>query len=190
MKKLSLTLLLFSFIFGSFVAIADNDKNQANHDINIGISKHALVGLSSSGPIELSPAAPTEAGMGLDFNASSATDNSLWLNYSSITGRAGNTIDVAMAAPTLPKGVGIELVVAKDAGKGKGKVGEVAMETVTLGPHPKIFIKNIKNGYTGKGEGAGHQLTYRLTMDGSSENYEALTTGAYTVRVTYTITSF
>lgn len=192
MKNLSL-ILASVLVFGvSMSAMADDhgsSQSNAKHDIKVGISSHSLVGVSSASTITLEPAAPKVAGEGLDFSASSASDNSVWLNYSSILkGKSSNSISVSMDGDELPKGVDIELVAAEDAGKGKGEVGKTNKKTVVLSDKSQELVSGIKNCYTGTGSGSGHQLTYALKMDKEGDNYKELTSGDFTTTITYTIT--
>ena len=193
MKKLT-AILSFAFILGlSLSAIAkpipNNSNNKtAKHNITVSIPSHALVGLSSTSGITLEPAAPTTAGNGLDFSASSASDNSLWLNYSSIIkGFKSNTISVNMTGDNLPNGVTIKVQAGKDSGKGKGKTGNSKSEALELSTVSKTFISDIGNCYTGTGSNAGHQLTYSLELD-KNASYKELTSGDFSTTVVYTIT--
>ena len=192
MKNLAL-ILASVLVFGvSMSAMADDDGNSqsnAKHDIKVGISSHSLVGVSSASTITLEPAAPEVAGAGLDFSASSASDNSVWLNYSSILkGESSNSISVSMDGDDLPKGVDIELVAAEYAGKGKGEVGKTSKKTIVLSNKSQPVVSEIKNCYTGTGSGSGHQLTYALKMNNEGDNYKELTSGDFTTTITYTIT--
>jgi hypothetical protein len=189
MKKFTLSIALFSIFVGSFNAQAANDDKKASHNITVGIESHALVGLSSEDAITLQPAAPDVAGDGLDFSAGSTTNSSIWLNYSSIISKSSNSISVSMIGDDLPNGVTIELLAADDAKKGKGKVGTSTGKGIELEEgKDKVIISDIKNGYTGTGINAGHQLTYTLKMDDTGDNYADLTAKDFTTTITYTIT--
>ena len=192
MKNLALALaavLVFGVSMSAMAGDNGNSQSNAKHDIKVGISAHSLVGVSSASTITLEPAAPKVAGEGLDFSAASASDNSVWLNYSSILkGKSSNSISVSMDGDELPKGVDIELVAAEDAGKGKGEVGKTNKKTVVLSDKSQELVSGIKNCYTGTGSGSGHQLTYALKMNNESDNYKELTSGDFTTTITYTIT--
>lgn len=189
MKKVSLkviTVLALSVLtVNSFTAVA---AKEAKHDVKVSINAHSLVGISSSKPIELKPEAPVEAGDGLNFDTESSVNNTIWLNYSSIVSNSANSISVSMDGDALPSGVTIELVAGSDAGKGMGTVGQSSKEAVVLDITAQTLISEIKNCYTGKGDGAGHQLTYSLKMKPTTENYTALTSGSYNTTILYTIT--
>jgi len=185
MKKLSLlTVLIF------FITVFANAQDNNAHGILVKIPSYSLVGLSSTDGITLSPGVPGTAGEGLDFGASSASDNSIWLNYSSILNdnSSSNSISVAMSGATLPAGVTIELAVAPRSGSGKGHLGTEVENPITLATESHDVVTDIKNGYTGSGANNGHQLTYTLKMDNTDENYSALTSDDYSVTITYTIT--
>ncbi|QIA09788.1 hypothetical protein [Draconibacterium halophilum] len=188
MKKLSLTLAALFLVFGTLTVNA-KDKDKAEHNIKVGIPSYSLVGISSDATIALMPAAPETAGQGLDFDVESASDNSVWLNYSSIIKSSANSISVSMKGDNLPNGVTIELVAAEDAGKGKGDIGKTEKKTIVLSGDSQPVVTNIKNCYTGTGSSSGHQLTYTLKMDETSENYKALTAKDFDTTITYTITS-
>jgi len=183
MKKLSLvTVLIF------FLAVFANAQN--SHSIKVGIPSYSLVGLSSTSTITLEPAAPTTAGDGLDFSASSTSNSDIWLNYSSIMNdnSQSNIVSVSMTGESLPAGVTIELVAAAHAGNGKGHLGSVSSDPIVLGADAQEVVTDIKNCYTGTGNSNGHQLTYTLKMNETSENYSSLTSGEFDVIITYTIT--
>ena len=132
MKKLSL-ILASVLLFGMSITVSAKEKegssetSTANHDIKVEIPAYSLVGISSTTAITLKPGVPTQAGDGLDFSATSTTDNSIWLNYSSIlNSNTKNSIAVEMTGDELPTGVSIELEAAEDAGNGDGEVGTSA----------------------------------------------------------------
>ena len=97
MKKLSI-ILASILVFGVTIsAMAENNQSTAKHDIKVGIPSYSLVGVSSASSITLEPGLPGVAGEGLNFSASSASDESVWLNYSSIlSGHTSNSISVSM----------------------------------------------------------------------------------------------
>lgn len=185
MKKLSLVSVLIFFF-----AVVVNAQNSNSHGIKVGIPFYSLVGVSSTSTITLEPAAPTVAGEALDFTAGSATDNSVWLNYSSIlkNKNQSNSISVSMDGDVLPTGVTIELVASEDAGNGNGSVGTTNSNVIVLKSQAQEVVGGIGNCYTGVGSGSGHQLKYSLKMDANSANYSALTSGDYNTTITYTIT--
>jgi hypothetical protein len=189
MKKVTLkviTVLALSVLTAN--TFAATTGKVAKHDVKVSINAHSLVGISSTNQIELNPVAPLVAGEGLNFDTEPSSNSSIWLNYSSIIDESYNSISVSMDGDKLPEGVTIEVVAGNDAGKGMGEVGQSSNEPVVLDKKAQTLISEIKNCYTGKGDGAGHQLTYSLKMKQTTENYKALTSGSYTATVLYTIT--
>lgn len=189
MKKVTLkviTVLALSVLTAN--TFAATTGKEAKHDVKVSINAHSLVGISSAKPLELKPEAPLVAGDGLNFNTESSTNNTIWLNYSSIVENSANIISVSMDGDELPEGVTIEVVAGSDAGKGMGTVGQSSTEAIVLNLNAQTLISEIKNCYTGKGDGAGHQLTYSLKMKPSTENYTALTSGSFNTTILYTIT--
>ena len=191
MKKVTfkvITVLALSVLTAN--TFAADLKKEAKHDVQVTIKEHSLVGLSSEQQIELQPEAPEFAGEGLNFNTTSSTNSSIWLNYSSIIDESANSISVSMDGDILPLGVTIELAAGSDAGKGMGEVGQSATGTVAivLSDVGQTLISEINNCYTGTGDGAGHQLTYSLKMNQTTDNYKALTSDSFTTTILYTIT--
>ncbi|MCK3685534.1 hypothetical protein [Maribellus sp. YY47] len=186
MKKLSLVSVLIFFL-----AVALNAQTNVSHNITVTIPSYAMVGLSSTGDITLAPTAPENAGEALDF--SSATNNTKYLQYSSIlnNGSSSNTISVSMTenGTSLPAGVTIELETAKNSVGGKGNRGTGVDTPVVLSTtEGKEIVTGIKNGYTGTGA-SGHLLTYSLKMTDTDASYSALTSDNFSVTITYTITA-
>lgn len=190
MKKLSLIIASFVIVSGmSKVAIAqdNNDTNEASHGVNITIPTVALVDVEDADgeatTINLSPdVSALEAGEAIDF--STANDNSLWLNYTSIVG-SGQTRNVtASISGTMPSGVSLKLQ-ASGVSTGNGTLGSSAGQ-ITLSETGQNVVAGIGSAYTESGVNNGHQLTYSLDMD--VESYENLVADEYNVTVTYTIT--
>lgn len=189
MKKVTLkviTVLAISVLTAN--TFAADLKKEAEHEVKVSIKAHSLVGISSTNQIELQPGAPVEAGEGLNFDAASSNNSSIWLNYSSIIDELANSISVSMDGDVLPQGVTIELVAGNDASEGMGEVGQSSNVPVVLKNEAQTLISGIKNCYTGTGAGAGHQLTYSLKMEQTTENYKVLTSDSFTTTILYTIT--
>lgn len=196
MKNLSLALILIFGISLSFNAAGQGEvrgservverggnKDEAKHSLNIEIGAHALVGLSSTNLITLKPVAPTKAGEGLDF--SDASDESIYLQYSSIKATKENKITVSMTNH-LPDGVSV-LLEAGSAQGGKGQLGSSNNSKLTLTDSDQDLISGIGSCYTGTGSTDGHKLKYTLIMSDDA-SYEDLTSKTYANDVTYTIT--
>ena len=196
MKKSVLTIAAALFISGLTFGADYNDTKKASHDVSITIPTVALVDVEGNGgneatSINLTPSVTNlEAGSAVDF--SSVSDNSLWLNYTSIVEEEGhnNTSerDITVEIDNenkLPKGVSL-LLSAGSVTTGNGKRGQAASGTITLEKTPKKLVTSIGSCYTESGSQKGHQLTYKLSMDNSK--YADLVAKAYEVEVTFTIT--
>ncbi len=185
MRKLSIAILIASLGL-STVAFAQDD-NDATHDIVIAIPEVALLDIEGGASINLGGTIPTEAGDPVTFGSS---DNSLWINYSSIIGsstESSRTVSVAVSAGTLPGGLDLKVQAAADAGNGDGSVGTAAGSALTLSGTGQNIITTIGSCYTGDGASNGHQLTYTLDL-ASGGNYSDLDFDeATTVTVTYTL---
>ena len=180
-KKISLIALAFAALFVSNSSFAQ-DGLTASHAISYSVPKVALVDVEGGSSISLSLVAPTEAGLGMDMSAS---NSSLWLNYSSTTASAAtNTVSVKTDV-TLP-GVALKVLAGSDAGAGDGTVGTPS-SIVTLSTSDQTLISAIGTCYTGSGTSAGHNLTYSLATTGYSLIKYTATPASVTV--TYTITN-
>lgn len=189
MKKLSVIIatVLFSFGVANAVVKSDGDSKEATHTVGITIPTVALVDVEADGTkgttINLTPdVSELEAGEAVNF--SSATDNNLWLNYTSIVENNKKRNITAAISTELHSGVSLKLL-AGSISSGKGSVGESAGE-ITLTKTAQNLVTAIGSCYTETGNGKGHQLTYTLDMD--NEKYSDLKAENYEITVTYTIT--
>jgi len=197
MKKL--VSIIAALIFTTGLTMAQNDTNEASHRVGITIPTVALVDVEGANgeasSITLSPSVSgLEAGEAVNF--SSATDNSLWLNYTSIVnsgsgnGHNPNTntrsISAKISNGSLPGGVNLLLTVGSIS-TGNGTKGHSSASNKALTTSAQDVVTGIGTCYTESGENKGHQLTYSLDMDNG--NYQALTAGSYEVTVQYTISS-
>lgn len=191
MKKLGF-LLLFATFFTTGVnfIMAQNDDN---HDILLTVPEVALLDIETTGgstTISLGPSAPSEAGDPLNFSA--ATNNSLWINYSSITnsanGETSRTVSTEVTSGSIPSGMTLDLVVgdATTTNSG-GTLGTVINggTPYTFGSGAQTIINNIGSCYTGSPANNGHQLTYSLAMDAG--NYADLDASTSSITITYTL---
>ncbi|MCE4566125.1 hypothetical protein INQ51_17530 [Maribellus sp. CM-23] len=192
MKKLSLVSVLIFF----FAVVVNAQSESSNHNIQVKIPSFSFVGVSDAGQgIVLEPKAPSIAGGALDFTASSASDDSKWLNYSSIlkkgNGSKSNSISAALTGDVdllSASGLEIVLTVSEDAGKGKGNTGAaVSSSPIVLDRTSKDVVTGIGNCYTGTGATSGRQLTYSLNLN-DPDQYGKLISNDYYLTVTYTIT--
>ena len=200
MKKLVLTIAAFLFVTGVTMA-QDGDNGVASHEVGINVPTIALVDVENANGeasnISLEPdVSSLEAGSAVNF--STATDNSLWLNYTSIVEGSSNngngnnnntriiTARISEGATQLPAGLHL-LLSAGGASTGNGERGQSVADKLELTGSPQDVITGIGSCYTETGENKGHQLTYTLDMDNS--NYQTLAAKTYTVTVQYTISN-
>jgi hypothetical protein len=167
------------------------DNNKDAHDITITIHEVALLDIEPSGSntITIGPAAPIEAGEPIDFT--SATNNTLWMNYSSIIGSStepSRDVTVAITNGTVPGGMALTVVAAADAGNGAGTVG-IPTAAVTLSATAQNIVTGVKSCYTGTGTSNGHNLTYTLSLTAPADYGDLDFDDATTLTVTYTISN-
>jgi hypothetical protein len=188
---IKLTLALLTLVVFSNQSLLAQDTNTDAHDVTINIPEVALLDIepAASTAITLAPAAPTEAGDPIDF--SGATDNSLWINYSSIVGSTTEPtrkVTVAITSGTVPGGMLLKVQAGADAGNGDGTVGSAAGQ-LTLSGSAQDLVTGIGSCYTNTPENNGHQLTYVLELDGTGGSYANLDfDDATTLTITYTLT--
>lgn len=149
---------------------------------NIGVSLPpvALLDIENSGAINLSFAAPSEAGSPLINNSS---NNSAWLNFTSALGvGASRNVSVQIISG---RGSGYEIVLQPQAysGAGAGQLGSRNL-SVNLSNMSQKVIDNIGGAFTGNGLGNGYNLRYSLAIT----NYGALRKENSTFIITYTLT--
>ncbi len=188
MKHFSILLALFVCVLITNNNMYSQDNSSNAHIVNVSIPEVFIVDIepSNATTISLAPTAPTEAGLGLDF--SGATNNSLWLNYSSIVENATTTrkVTVQITSGSVPSGVDLKVAAASAVG-GTGTVGTPA-GTITLTSAAQDFVTGIGSCYTGDGTSKGHNLTYSFALQTGNYNkvYSISTTP---ITVTYTITN-
>jgi len=185
-----LKFILFVAMLGGIAGMSyGQDDNNDAHNITITIPEVALLDIEPSGSntITMGPTAPTEAGDPLDFSAS--TNNTLWMNYSSIIGSTtepSRDVTVAITTGTVPGGMTLKVVAANDAGNGAGNVGTPTSE-VTLSSTAQNIVTGVKSCYTGDGTNNGHQLTYTLSLTAPANYGDLDFDDATTLTVTYTL---
>lgn len=190
MKKLSIFIVNLVLVFGlSTAAFAEGDSDEASHIINFEIPTSALIDIEGEGGntnITLTPTAPTEAGLGYDF--STATDNSLWLNYSSIVekGQKRKITATLNDGNKLPTGLTLSVLAADATNDGNGDKGRSTGSAVELNNKAKKIITGIGSCYTGDGVSKGSNLTYSLKFN--DNKYKNLVAENHNLTVTYTIT--
>jgi len=167
------------------------DKADDSHTVAISIPEVAILDLEAKGgtTVSLSVEAPTEAGEAVDF--SNATDNNVWINYSSIVGKSETSRVVAakISENSVPDGMLLKVTAAKDAGNGDGTMGVSAGE-VTLSSTDQKVITGIGSSYTADGAGNGHNLEYALELDPTAGSYSKIDFDQdVKLTITYTISN-
>ena len=176
-----------ALILTSAINVFAQDSDHGAHSVSINIPQVALLDLEGGSSITLAPTAPTEAGDALSF--ASATDNSIWVNYSSIIASGKTrTVNAAITSGTVPTGLLLKVTAGSYAGSGKGTLGTAGSQ-VTLSTTAQNIITGIGSCYTGNGASNGHNLTYTLEL-GSTDNYNQLVQANTSITVTYTITEY
>ncbi|SDQ86607.1 hypothetical protein SAMN05421664_2896 [Chryseobacterium soldanellicola] len=187
MKNLKLTLALSLVTFG--IAANAQDTNTDNHTIGITIPEVALVDIepAASKNITLGFTAPTEAGLPI---TPTGTNNTLWLNYSSIKSVTDATRNVSVRLNALIPGIDIRVTAATATGAGGGTLGTPSAQ-LTLSAADQTIISGIGSAYTGDGANNGHNLTYALAPGSGAGTIAAYAdlqaTTAAVATVTYTI---
>lgn len=166
-KGVCLLLLLcglsIGFANGQSIVISD-ENNTSEHQINIQIPAVSLVAVRglSGNSITLSPQAPFEAGG--DFSTLTASDSSLWLNYSNIR-LSGlhpyRQVYVRVASGSIPSGFAVTLNASPSNGSNAVTQGTPVGE-IQLSTNDVKLIGQIPTSYTGFGVGNGHRLTYSI----------------------------
>ena len=126
MKRKLFALATLGVVF-AFTAQAQDDADDA-HTVAISIPEVAILDLEGSTSVSLAVEAPTEAGASVDF--SNATNNAVWINYSSIVGTSetSRTVSAKISNSLVPSGMLLKVTAASDAGSGDGTVGTAAAQ--------------------------------------------------------------
>lgn len=185
--KFMITVMVIGAI-SSTTLLAQDDTDDV-HNVTITVPLVALLDIAPAGStITLGATAPTEAGLPLDF--SGATDNSLWLNYSSIINTGvvdSRRVTAAITSGTVPGGMVLKVTAGAAAGSGDGTLGGTA-GVVTLDGTAQNVVTAIGSCYTGDGTTNGHQLTYALELDAGGNYADLDINDATTLEITYTLT--
>ncbi len=185
MNKLR-TILTIKALLLCFILYGQGNS-QFSHGLSIRVPKIISLNIEPNGAaVTLNALAPIEAGDPLDL---SDTDNSLWLNYSTIAGNGPNSKRSVLVSAdgTLPVGllVRVQALPIKSNGNGQpGTPGDIV--TFTDVNTNYTLINNIGTSYTGRGQNFGHQLIYSLARTDAS--YGLLNFDSdYSMVVTYTL---
>ena len=178
-------------IIGVFCPIIAQDTNETLSDVNINIPEVALIDIESqsgSKSVNLSIRGATEAGKS---SVTNNTDDSLWLNYSSVVNSANPSrkITVYIASGQAPPGTYLSLKAANYTGNGHGNHGQPRDNYIILNSNAnQNLITDIGSAYTGHGYGNGHKLTYLIRRQGKSADH-LIRAGDYVpMTIVYTIT--
>lgn len=195
--KRNYLLLILLLTFTSSMLVAQDGKI-ASHTVDISVPNVAILDIEpANNSITLGAAAPTEAGDAFDFSTN-ASDNTLWINYSSTVGSITNPLNneeliaqtrrvTVQVIGVVPPGMILKVQASEDAGNGNGAVGTPVADALTLSLLPQDLITNIGTCYTGTPEQNGHNLTYTLESD--ENNFSALNLASNTtLTVSYTLT--
>lgn len=189
MKNFKLPLSLSLMALAVSAGMNAQDTNTDNHTIAITIPEVALVDIEPAATknITLGFTAPTEAGLPILPSASNTT---LWLNYSSIKSVADPTRNVSVKLNAIIPGIDIHVTAAAATGAGGGTLGTPSAQ-LTLSAVDQTIVSGIGSAYTGNGANNGHNLTYALAAGsgpGGVAVYADLQATATTLAtVTYTI---
>lgn len=189
MKKHKLSVILSLTALAFTTQLNAQDSNTDNHTIGITIPEVALVDIepAASKNITMGFTAPTEAGLPITLTG---TNNTLWLNYSSIKSVTDATRTVSVKLNAVIPGVDIKVTAAAATGSGAGTLGTPSAQLI-LSAADQTIISGIGSAYTGDGANNGHNLTYALAPGSGSgsvaayADLQATTTAVATV--TYTI---
>ena len=184
MKKVAVILTALLTLAISHNVFADGDNTASSHTVTISIPEVALLDLENSSTITLAPTAPTEAGEAFSFTSS--TNNSIWVNYSSVVANGKlRKVSAKISSGTVPTGLLLKVIAGTYTGSGKGNLGEAASQ-VTLNSSDQDLITGIGSCYTESGASKGHQLTYSLELN-SANDYDKLVKADTDLTITYTI---
>jgi hypothetical protein len=195
MNKIFTTICALIFILPTISAQQQEPGDRQSHQVVVTIPDLAIIGIAgpegNATTVNLTPdISNLEAGEKIDFGT--ASNNALWLNYTSIVEKQGNgnspgktrKIKVELEN-NMPNGMDLFLKVGP-VNSGDGQTGTAKPEKIALKKGPSTVVENIGSCYTENGEGKGHRLTYSL---GIKENQlDKVMAEAFSVQVIYTIT--
>jgi len=164
--------------------------NEASHSLKIFIPEVALLSIQSSSSTNIVFKAKAEpvVGKAVLFNE---TNNSIWINYSSIIGSKSEpfrVVTVQISNGEVLKGLNLYAKASKDADKGDGKVGNPVGEKKVLTHNPVVLINYIGSSYTGVGVNRGHNIEYSLEVTNEKDLYSKLNSNNIEpLTITYTL---
>jgi hypothetical protein len=174
--------LLFAMV--PFIAFGQWENGQVS--VFFSLPEVALVDIEPDGDnrIQFTILPGTESGSAPTVQ--NATQNSLWLNYSSALPASQNSrsITAEVSQGVVPRGIKLFLEASKFSGNGGGSPGQTAGR-IELSNQPRPIVSGIGNCFTGTGVGTGHQLTFSIEI---SDYTEMETAGETNFVVLYTLT--
>jgi hypothetical protein len=181
----NIALFLFLLVIGNLSA----QENSGGHKINLTIPEVALINVYSNSAINLGNTTVIEAGEALNMEG---TNNSVWINYSSIVGsqtQPSRDISIRISEGAIPAGVKLYVKVAKDMGAGAGTMGKPISTTQELTANPLTIITDIGSAYTGAGANKGNNVQYSLKLSDKPNAYANLDFDqSNTLVINYTLT--
>jgi hypothetical protein len=161
------------FLFGlSILGLNANAQWNSEEELDVTFSIPAIALLdiepSLNNTIYFSISAAIESGASPEIENTS--NETLWLNYSSAleSSFGSRTIVAQISGESLPDGITLNVQASQYTGSGKGECGQSAGK-VALSNQPQNIITNVRNCYTGDGEGNGHSLTFSIEVDDYSQ---------------------
>ncbi len=182
--------ILLAILISLIPAISFSQSGEAKHEIDVQIPEVALLGLvsESEADVPLETDVPEEAGNAVDFSV--ASDDRIWINYSSIVAEKEHRRKVtAKIQGEIPAGLSIYAEASEYTGAGEGALGKPA-GSVALSHRPADVIVDIGSCFTGKGQNNGHYIQYSLQRDPSSGSYNSLSQLQTSIQVVYTLTDY
>ncbi len=172
-----------------FLCLGKVQGQNATANIRFRIPEVALIDIEPGvdNTVHFSVSSTTESGEAPEVTKTSS--KSLWINYTSaqLDNSDARSVYAEITGGGLPEGLELEVEASAYKGIGKGDMLGTKEGKIILSQSPQRIISNIKNCFTGDGEGNGHELTYTLKIADYSEIVS--TDDTYFV-VMYTLTDY
>jgi hypothetical protein len=185
MKTFKIAILFLAILNVWHATGQASGSGTGQHNVTVHLPAIALLDVEpGTYTVNLYVDAPSEAGSPATIG-SGATDNSLWINYTSAVAPANpdRIISVQISAGVIPAGITLKVQAGAYSGSGAGTLG-IPGGTITLSSAPQTIITGIRGAYTGDGPGNGHRLTYSIEINNFGELYavdEEVLTIAFTI---------
>ena len=193
MEKYIYNVIFITIIGIRTVVWSQIDSNIANSYTSVNIPEVALIDIESttgSNNINITMNRTYEAGKG---SLGWWEDDTLWMNYSSVTGSSEPTreITAVITSGETPQGTKLELRAnqySSLSNEGSGSFGTPTTTRISLSETPQAIITDIGSSYTGDGPENGHQLIYRIAKKGKSYTADIRAGNYAPITITYTMT--